>query len=238
MQIKLGESDQAHIKGPTSHRFPNLADGGKKFCNEAGAVDRDQFQPLFHEATAPGDDPTVDDRAADDNDRMEQARQRGYDNGFKTGRQDACRMADNLFVPHVDRFRQALKRLLSYQQNVADHASTHIIKLAVAIAERIMGTDVHVSVADLQQLRPALIEAIGKRYQLHLRYHPQDLSDLQLLMDCQGETQWRSNSGLSIAEDVNGVQGAVINGREAEKSPSIDAQVQPSLEQLLGYRQE
>ena len=29
------------------HRFPNLADGGGDFGSDAGAADRDQFQPLI-----------------------------------------------------------------------------------------------------------------------------------------------------------------------------------------------
>jgi flagellar biosynthesis/type III secretory pathway protein FliH len=231
--MKSGENSQAPISGGVSHRFPNLAGGGGTFCREAGASDRDQFQPLFHGAKASSADPALDDAAESDNRRMEQARQRGYDNGFEAGRQDACRMANNLLAPHLDGFRQELERLESYRQNIADHASTHMMKLAVAIAERILGADVHVTVADLQHLRPTLIDAIGKRYQLHLRYHPQDLSDLQHLMACEGENRWRTDSGLSIEKDPDVEQGAMINDREAGKSPSIEEQVQPSLRQLL-----
>lgn len=228
--MKRSENSQAPINGAVSHRFPNLADGGSKFCSEAGAADRDQFQPLFHKATASSAHPALDDRAADDDNQMEQARQRGYDNGFEAGRQDACQMANNLLAPHVDGFRQALGRLASYQQNIADHASTHMIKLAVAIAERITGADVLVTVADLQQLRDTLIDAICKRYVLQLRYHPQDLSNLQHLMECN---RWQRDRGLSIAKDFNVAQGAIINGREAGENPSIQDQVQPSLQQLL-----
>jgi flagellar biosynthesis/type III secretory pathway protein FliH len=233
MDMKSDQNSQAPINGVVSHRFPDLADGGRTFCGETGAADRDQFQPLFHGAKASGVNPALDDAAADDNRQKEQARQRGYDNGFETGRQDACRMANNLLAPHLDGFRQELERLASYQQNIADHASTHMLKLAVAIAERIMGTDVHVTVADLQQLRPALIDAICKRYQLHLRYHPQDLSNLHHLMECNGENRWRADSGLSVEKDSNLAQGTMTNGREAGQSPSIDDQVQPSLQQLL-----
>lgn len=231
--MKPSENSQAPTSAPASHRFPNFADGGRIFCSEASAADRDPFQPLFHGATASSAHTALDDRAADDNDQMEQARQRGYDNGFEAGRQDGCQMADNLLAPHVDDFRQEVERLASYQQNIADHASTHMIKLAVAIAERIMGIDVHVTVADLQQLRHTLIEAIYKRYELHLRYHPQDLSDLQHLLERKGENRWRTDNGLSIAKDLNVAQGIMINRREAGESPSIQDQVQPSLQQLL-----
>jgi flagellar biosynthesis/type III secretory pathway protein FliH len=233
MHMKSGENSQKPMPVAASHRFPNLGDGGRTFCSKTGAADRDQFQPLFHEAKASSANPALDDAAADDNRQMEQARQRGYDNGFEAGRQDACQMADNLLAPHLDGFRQELGRLESYRQNISDHASTHMIKLAVAIAERIMGADVHVTVADLQHLRPTLIDAICKQYQLHLHYHPQDLSDLQHLMACKGENRWPTDSGLSIEKDPNVAQGAMINDREAGNSPSIEDQVQPSLQKLL-----
>jgi flagellar biosynthesis/type III secretory pathway protein FliH len=231
--MKPGENSRAPISRATPHRFPTLADGGGEFGSDAGAADRLQFQPLMHDATVSKANSVLDDSTADDNRRMEQARQRGYQSGFEAGRQDACRMANNLLAPHLDGFRLALERLASYQQNISDHASTHMIKLAVAIAERIMGADVHVTVADLQKLRPTLIEAICKRYQLHLRYHPQDLSHLHQLMACRKENHWHEDGGLNIEKDPNIAQGSMINGREAEESPSIEDQIQPSLQQHL-----
>jgi flagellar biosynthesis/type III secretory pathway protein FliH len=233
MHMNSDEKSQASINGAVSHRFPNLADGVRTPCSDAGAADCNRFQPLFHGAKASNANPALDDAAANDNRQMEQARQRGYDNGLKAGRQDACRKANNLLAPHLDGFRQELERLESYRQKIADHAGTHMLKLAVAIAERIMGAHVHVTVTDLQPLRPALIDAIFKRYELHLRYHPQDLSNLQHLMECNGESRWRTDSGLSIEEDPNVTQGALIDGRKAGKSPSIEDQVQPPLLQLL-----
>ena len=234
MHMKPGEESQAPPSGAASHRFPNLGGDGEAFCSDVGTAERDQFQPLFHGATASSADSASDDRSAENNHQMEQARQRGYDNGFESGRQDARQMADNLIAPHVDSFRQALERLASYRQNIADHASTHMIKLAVAIAERIMGADVHVTVADLQQLRHTLIDAICNRYELHLRYHPQDLSNLQHLMESKGENRWRADSGLmNIEKDPNVAQGVMIDDRRAEEITSIAGQVQPSLQQLL-----
>jgi flagellar biosynthesis/type III secretory pathway protein FliH len=231
--MKPSENSQAPLSGAPPHRFPNLADGCRTFCSEAGTADRDQFQPLTPSTTVSAANPVLNDRTADDNSQMEQARQRGYQNGFEAGRQDACQMANNLLAPHLDGLRQELDRLASYQENIADHASTHMIKLAVAIAERIIGDEVQVTVADLQQLRPTLIEAICKRYQLHLRYHPQDLSNLDHLMACKGENQWHKDRGLNIEKDPKVAQGAMINGREAGESPSIKEQIQPSLQQLL-----
>lgn len=233
MDMKPGQESQASMSRPATHRFPNFTDGGRISCTETSAADRHPFQPLFHGETASNTHPASDDRTADGNQQMEKARQRGYDNGFDAGRQDACRMADNLLAPHVEGFLKKLERLTSYQQYIADHASTHMLKLAVEISERIIGADAHVTVADLQALRPTLIEAICKRYELHLCYHPQDLSNLQHLMECKGENGWRTADGLNIVKDLNVSQGAMINGSEVEESLSIEDQVQPSLQQLL-----
>jgi hypothetical protein len=68
---------------------------------------------------------------------------------------------------------------------------------------------------------------------LHLRCHPQDLSNLHHLMACEKETQWHKERGLNIEKDPDVAQGAMINGREAEQSPSIEDQIRPSLHQLL-----
>ena len=231
--MKRSENSQTPVCGAISHRFPNIADGGRAFCSDAGTPERDQFQPLFLEATASDINSAPNDGAIESDHQMGQARQRGYDNGVEAGRQDARQMAADMIAPRVDGFRQELERLASYRENIADHASTHMIKLAVAIAERIMGVDVHVTAADLQPLRQTLIDAICSRYELHLRYHPKDLSHLQRLMACKGELRWRTDGGLSIEEDLNVAQGAVINGREAGEGASIADQVQPSLQQLL-----
>jgi flagellar biosynthesis/type III secretory pathway protein FliH len=142
-------------------------------------------------------------------------------------------MAGNLLAPHADRFLHSLECLASYQQNIADRASSHMLKLSVAIAERIMGSDAYVTVADFQELRHPLIEAICKRYELRLRYHPQDLSNLRQLMETNGKIQLRMGGGLSIAEDANIPQGAMINDRKTEQNPSIHDQVQPILQRLL-----
>jgi flagellar biosynthesis/type III secretory pathway protein FliH len=231
--MKSNEGSHVTSSCPASHRFPDFAEGGRIYHTETNTGECDQFQPLFNDASACSTHPASDDRTTNGENQMEHARERGYQRGFKAGRQDACQMANNLLAPHADLFQQNLERLASYQQNIADHASTHMIKLAVAIAECIMGADAHVTVADLQDLRQTLIEAICKRHELHLRYHPEDLANLQHLMECNGEDKWRMAFGLNIAEDLNVPKGAMSNGRDAEKSPSIEGQVQPSLQQLL-----
>ncbi len=231
--MKSSDIGHASGAGPASHRFPNFADRGGIICTEADAADRGRFQPLFHGTTARSTHAESDKRGADGENQMEQARQRGYQTGFDAGRQDACQMANHLLAPHVDRFRKNLECLVSYQQNIADHASTHILKLAVAIAERIMGTDAYVTMADLQELRPVLIEAIGNRYEMHLRYHPQDLSRLQQVLACDGETRLQMVGGLNIAEDIDVSQGTMIKSPKTAHNPSIEDQVQPFLLKLL-----
>lgn len=231
----MKSSDVSHASGvgPASHRFPNFADRGRIIRTETDAADRGRFQPLFHGTAARSTHVDSDGRVADDENQMEQARQRGYQTGFDAGRQDACQMANHLLTPHVDRFQKNLECLVSYQQNIADRASTHMLKLAVAIAERIMGTDAYVTVADLQELRTALIEAIGKRYEMHLRYHPQDLSRLRQLMASDGKARLQMDGGLNIAEDVDVSQGNMIKGPKIVQNPSIQDQVQPFLQKLL-----
>lgn len=232
--MKSSEGSHAHVSSPASHRFPNFADGDRNLCTNANTTaEHDQFQPLFHTASASSTHQVSDDHAADGENQMEQARQRGYRIGFETGRQDACQMANNLLAPHVDRFQQNLERLTNYQQHIADHASMHMIKLSVAIAERIIGTNAHITIEDLQDLRRPLIEAICKKHELHLSYHPQDLSNLQHLMECKGANHWQTAVGLSIAEDDNLSQGSMINGRGAEENPSLQSQIQSTLQQLL-----
>jgi flagellar biosynthesis/type III secretory pathway protein FliH len=211
------------------HRFPDFAGSD----GEANGAAPDPFHPLFRDAAASDTHPSPDSPEADARRQLEQARHRGYLKGLEAGRQDALRMSENRLAPHADRFLQARDRLAKYQQYIADHASAHMLKLAVEISERIMGADAHVTAADLQQLRTALIEAICKRYELHLRFNPNDLSGLKHLMKASAESDWRISDGLSFDEDSDIPQGAVTNGREAEEGSSIETQVRPSLQKLL-----
>jgi hypothetical protein len=231
--MKSNKENQAPLRNPALHRFPDFTGSGGACTGEANAAEHDPFQPLFHNAAGCDTHRSPDGSESDTDNRIEQARQRGYLKGLESGRQDACRMADTLLAPHVDRFFQTVDRLATFQQYIADHASTHILKLAVEIAERILGTDAHLSEADLQPLRTTLLEAICKQYRLHLRYNPQDLSDLEHLIKCRGGNGWQIPADLSFGKDLDLAQGSLNNEREQEPNQSIEKIVKPSLEQLL-----
>jgi hypothetical protein len=234
MDITSSQDSQVPVHRPEAHRFPDFAGSGGISATEANAVEQDPFKPLFRDAAADEVCPSSDGPGDDDaNDQMEQARQRGYMKGLEAGRHDACRMADSLLAPLADRFQQAWDCLANYQQYIIDHASTHILKLAVEISERIIGAETFVTVADLQPLHRALIEANYKRYQLQLRYHHQDLSELEHLMECRGGNGLKMTAGLSCEKDLDVAQGALVNDHGNAKGCSLEKQVQQSLAQLL-----
>jgi hypothetical protein len=227
-------NDDNHPSAPGSafHRFPDFNDRGSA-ASGGNDVPGGMFRPLFREGSVSDTHSVADRRRSANDDRLESVRQKGYAMGFEAGRQEACQSANHLLVPHVDRFRRDLEHLTTYQQHVADHASTHIIALAIAISERIMGAEVRSSVDNLEPIRKSLIDAICRHHQLQLRYHPDDLAGVQHLMDCQGPVSWESMPGLDISSDSSMTRGELLNRHRVDEGKSFCRHVQASLQQVL-----
>lgn len=226
--------DDNHPAAPGSafHRFPDFTGRGKASA-EGNDASHDKFQPLFRDGSASDTLAVADRRRSPNDDRLASVRQEGYTKGAEAGRQDARQAANQLLVPHVDHFRRDLEHLNTYQKRVADHASRHIIALAIAISERIMGTEVQATVEDLEPIRASLIEAIRRHHRLQLRYHPDDLAGVQHLMDGQGPVSWESMPGLDISGDSSLTQGELRNRHQVDEGKSFRQHVQVSLQQVL-----
>jgi flagellar biosynthesis/type III secretory pathway protein FliH len=194
---------------PASHHFPAIDKSGAA-GSDGSVVEGDQFRPLFQSASVRPDQAQEPNQRSAPESRVEKARQKGYQLGFEAGRQDACHMAGNILSPRVDEFLTELNRLGSYQSKIADQASAHIIKLALATAECILGTDAETTSNDLQKLRKPLMGAISQQHQLALRYHPRDLAIIRQWMACQDRTQWQSSDGLDVSEDDSISIGGLI----------------------------
>ncbi len=219
--------------GSTAHQFPDITQQPSAVHDPASSDRRDLFRPLYHDADAC--DTSADDHGRDDDaqGKLEQVRQKGYQDGFEAGRQDACQLANNLLEPHVSQFHQNIEQLTAYQNHLADHASAHMLRLAIAIAERVMDDGIQTGVEDLKDMRPTLIAAMCKRHQLRLRYHPRDLADLQQLMLCRGEAQWQSTNGVSIIEDDSVPLGELDTTPNRDERAAIDEQIITHLQTLL-----
>ena len=198
--MKSNDESCAPESYPASHHFPTIDRCGA-VGSDGSVVEGDQFRPLFQSTLASPDQAQESNKRSVPENRVEKARQKGYQLGFEAGRLDACQMAGNILSPRVDEFQKELNRLGSYQSKIADQASAHIIKLALATAECILGANAETTSSDLQKLRKPLMGAISQQHQLVLRYHPQDLAIIRQLMACHDRTQWQSGDGLVVSED-------------------------------------
>lgn len=228
------DDNQATTPGPAFHRFPDFANRDRAVLN-GNAGPGDIFQPLYRDGSASDTRSIADRRRSADDAKLESIRQNGYAKGLEAGRQAACQAANHLLAPQVEHFRQDLEHLATYQQRVADHASAHIIAMALAISQRIMGTDGQLTVDDLEPIRESLIEAICRHHQLQLRYHPDDLAGVGRLMDSQGAAQWESLHGLDISTDRSLVQGELHKRHHIDEGRSISRRVQTALQQVLQH---
>jgi flagellar biosynthesis/type III secretory pathway protein FliH len=220
---------------PASHHFPTI----NNCCatgSDGSAVEGDQFRPLFKNASVSSDQAQEPDKRSATENRVEKARQKGYQLGFEAGRRDACQLAGNILSPRIDEFLNNLNRLGSYQSKIAGQASDHILQLALATAQCILGATVETTSNDLQTLRKPLMETINQQHQLALHYHSQDLAIITELMASKDITQWQSSSSLVVSEDDSVSIGGLTAEHQDNGDASLNEIVFTTLQEILNSK--
>lgn len=182
-----------------AHSFPSF-----KGVSEESASSDAGFQPLFqlsagnkHSSKITAGDATEGDNG---NDPLSVALKESYARGMAAGNKDACSVAQKELEPSLDRFLALINEFSDTYNHISREHSTHIVQLAVAIAEKIVGgsfgqaADTHVKYSE------ALDELLRRYYQLSLKLNKSDLDRLADLMNCRGK-EMTSGSAVQVLND-------------------------------------
>jgi Flagellar assembly protein FliH len=165
-----------------THAFPSLHDHlTRKETPEDPPV---RFQPMFKSETSvysrgvpsqPGEQNNIDAAC------VEHVRQKGFQNGVDKGKIEGLRKARALLEPDLIDFLQAFENVNAFHQHVTETASHQIIRLALQICEKILGSSINLETTDMDTLRHELQKVVAVSHHLTLRMHADDTRELREL---------------------------------------------------------
>jgi hypothetical protein len=217
-----------------SHTFPALPD--TMTCPSSDSPDsQNHFQPLFgdgciHETFAPpagyGGAQCDDNQVSED-----QIRQKGFERGFDSGKQDACRMAQQEIAPEAKTFALEFSQLSEYLEQIGVNSCRQVFKMALAIAAKIIGAEPDLETKGIDSLTVDLKNDMVKSYQLKLMLNPDDMDTLSELMVCENP-HWQEYDFIKIGANPQVQRGALLTPPTAEPISS-DGTLMGSLENML-----
>ena len=146
--------------------------------------------------------------------RREQAAYRkGLDQGRAAGEQEAAAR----LKPILDRFAQTIAELSSHRRQLRRDAETDLVKLAIAIARRVLRRELATDPDAMRGLVKAALEKLEGREVERVRVHPADAAAVKQHLDLVGMTarfevvaEPRLERGAAIFETTRGSLDASI----------------------------
>lgn len=215
-----------------SHTFPALHGRAARNSNDPQAI-RDAFKPLFQSAcghSAPQRDP-ADLQADDTRDSEEHVRQAGIQRGIDAGREDACKLTRQQIAPLVKGFFIELDQMSECLVRIEENSCRQIFKMALSIAENILGGAPGRTVEGLAPLKAELQDRMAKLYQLELMLNPEDMHALSEFMACE-EHQWQDRGYIKLHADAQLERGSLISNAGAQPD-AVDDPLTRSLDDML-----
>ncbi len=146
--------------------------------------------------------------------RLEQARREGFASGVASAQQEA----EQELLPAVQKVAQAVTELARLRDAVRDHATNDIVKLAIAIAARVIHRQVAVEPDVLAGLLRAAFSKLQAREIARARVHPEFEPVLRRCLD-----QNRAPGNLFLLADRNVKAGALVFDFDEKLDASMEA---------------
>jgi hypothetical protein len=229
MMISDGETKVSDPHRKASHAFPVLKN------NASPGPSSDCFKPLFDNSGINGSISPAEGigvpRSGRDGNSEDCIRQKGFDRGFDAGRQDACSLVQKQTAPQIKSFADALSLWNAIMMRVEEKSNLQILKMAVAIAEKILGSPPQCGTGKLESLRDELTARMRKAYRLEFKLNPSDMDALTGLMTCEKVhlEQW---DYIAATGDTDVQRGALL-GESGTQGLLADAGILRSLDALL-----
>jgi flagellar assembly protein FliH len=151
--------------------------------------------------------------------RLEQARREGFASGVASAQQEA----EQELMPAVQKVAQAVAELARARDAVRDHATNDLVKLAIAIAARVIHRPVAVEPDVLAGLLKAAFSKLQAREIARARVHPEFEPVLRRCLDRNG-----TPGNLFLLADHSMKAGALL----FEFDEKLDASMEADLSEI------
>lgn len=235
MMISDGETNSSDPHREGSHAFPLLNNNASIDPTGTSGESGDCFKPLFHAAPM-GEDHSphkglVVSCSAEDRNAEDSARRNGFERGFDEGKQDACDLIQEEMAPQIKSFADALSLWNAIMMRVEDKSNLQILKMAVAIAEKILGAPPQCRTGGLESLKSDLTARMRKAYQLEFKLNPKDLDSLSDFLTSES-VHWGQWDYIAVTGDAE-VQRGSLRLRPGTQGLSADESIIRSLDASL-----
>jgi flagellar assembly protein FliH len=146
--------------------------------------------------------------------RLEQARREGFASGVASSQQEA----EQELLPAVQEVAQAVAELACVREVVRDHATNDLVKLAIAIAARVIHRQVAVEPDVLAGLLKAAFSKLQAREIARARVHPEFEPALRRCLDQNG-----APANLCLSADRSVKAGALVFEFDEKLDASLEA---------------
>jgi hypothetical protein len=204
MMISDGETRISEPHQECSHSFPRLNKGALIDPADAAGEPDDCFKPLFGNPRIDGNQSShtrlgIASPGKELNSE-DSVRRKSFDLGFDAGRQDACTLAQGEMAPQIKLFADLFSRWNAAMIRIAENSNLQILKMAAAIAERILGSPPQCCSGRLESLKSDLIARLHQAYQLEFKLNPMDMDALSELMACEN-VHWKQLDYVTATGD-------------------------------------
>ena len=233
--ISDGETKGSDAPRGDSHAFPLLKKNTLIDPDGSSGEPGDCFKPLFNPPTIDGTlsadsgigvSCTAEDRNSEDNHRR-----KGFEHGFEAGKHEACSLVKAEMAPQIKSFADAFSLWNTAMMRAEDLSHHQILNMAVAIAEKILGTLPQSRTGTLESLKADIKARMREAYQLELKLNPGDMNALSGLMSCEN-VQWEQWDYIAATDDAD-VQGGALMVASGPRTLSADDGILRSLDALL-----
>jgi hypothetical protein len=195
-----------------SHSFPLLNQNTMDDAASASRCRHQAFKPLFNNSRR---EDTISSRSGIGipqpdpiQESAEQVSQEGYHRGFDAGNQDACNMVREEMAPQINSVADAFNQWNANMLRREENSNHQILKMAVSVAEKILGRAPEDDSGRLDTLKDVLSDHIRKAYRLVFKLNPEDMDVLSALMNCE-HPEWGRWDYISVEGDAEVKRGSV-----------------------------
>jgi flagellar assembly protein FliH len=147
---------------------------------QAPRESRPQVGPNLYAEKAP---PTQDASPEAGLRELEQQSQAAYQRGFQEGEAAGRQAAEARLQPVLDKLGQTIRDLGGYRGRLRQEAEADLVRLAVAIARRILRRELSVDPEALLGVVRAALERISARERCSVRLHPSQVETVQRYLE-------------------------------------------------------
>ena len=194
------------------------------------------FKPMFDACTTKAQLTKITSQHAEQNrpeDQMEQAHRRGYEQGLTAGKSDACEMVQREMMPVVEDVQETLKQYGRWQHELVDICTLNTLKLALAIVEKISGSEAFLKLENLAEERTIIHEAMQASCGLQFCFNPQDKKIFETLSVCKDILNWEKYPQIDISENDNIDPGSVACSPKTVEWTAAHRQVAATLKKTM-----